>query len=67
MNPLEPGMPCPLCGIRSDLGCRHQPPSGGPPPASLLAKDKLDRRKGGSGRHKSALAGRGQRKPVDWL
>lgn len=24
---------CPLCGVRGDVGCKHQPASGFPPPA----------------------------------
>lgn len=46
-NPLAsaPGEPCPRCNVRADVGCKHRPAEGPPPPAmDPRRKRKVDRR-----------------------
>lgn len=56
-NPLAnaPSEPCSRCGVRADVGCRHRPAAGPPPPAmDPRGKPKKD------GRHKSGSGWQGR-------
>jgi hypothetical protein len=44
MSELEPGKPCLMCGVRSDIACRHRPAEAGRPPPPEQKEDGRKRR-----------------------
>jgi len=41
---IAPNEPCPRCGVRADVGCKHRPAEGSPPPA--IARAEYEKRDG---------------------
>jgi hypothetical protein len=53
--------PCGRCGVRADVGCRHQPPEG-EPPVQMAVVDKRRSVISGGGRYKITMSQDGQGK-----